>query len=631
MIQQVIIDNLRAFSNDKNETELQIKIPNKRSLERVKNHLYEFFFKSTKQTDYIQRKTEKTVIRKSVIVPDNPSDDLQVIWIEKTKLYDIDVDDYSFRFSISDEKDIKPKKNFKYSVQRDKDRLTYKISDFIIDITIVEQMEGDTHKSMYELEVEFPKDLSDETFKTFNNFFTPLWCIINDTIEPYTVFEKEMVKMSIENLKMIIKPKYLQPHHLTLDLIQNSYRASMKIDGTRKWLVMNQIGIWLALPFVNEFSLVQKLDLYRDFTPFVLDGEITNDGVYHIFDLLSFDSIEQSNVEHTVRMQKIQNLLADFDFDTKVELRTLSFVTLTYDNIFDVLQVYTNKNLSPEGMVLVPNRTDLYQCLKWKHDDLHTIDVRIFKHLNDYVLFGHDHEKNIDVKFETDLKLIDPENILEHIDYYNIVELLITDKGLQVYRIRYDKVIPNSLETISAAIQLCNEPITSDDLSGKSMFYVDLYRNHLISQIDNSQIVYRYKDRANTDTVILTDDFKDVFEINKFEKKFKNKNIAAVIIDRDRIKQCLDPKFYGFVFKEIDFDIYNQHKINRVKFTKNTTDIYISMSELIEHFGSPNEKSFKIPNILLSPMQKIFVQFFSVAYFTPNNNHDLTLHNPVEN
>lgn len=622
MLQQHIIDDLRAFSDGTQEVELQMKINDTRSFYRVQKYLSSYLQKTTKQIDYIspidnltQSGVYRDVIRKSVVIPSNPEDPLDIKWIQKTKKYFIDVPEYLFKIVISEEIDVNEKKKFKYVIQRNKDRWTYAVGPFTIDITKTIQIQnGNSSEYNFELEIEFPRDLSDETFQTFEKIFLPLWCVVHDTVEPYANFEKLFVQNQIKDLTINIRPRYLHPSDLTWELAQKSYRASLKVDGTRKWLVVNQIGIWLILPFVNEYSLIQRIDT-NTITPFVLDGELTSDGVYHVFDLLSLEGIDQREIEHTVRMQRAQNTISDLEFDLKITIKTLSFVTLTYDTIFDTFSIYTNKNLSPEGMVIVPNRTDLYPSLKWKHPDRHSIDVRVVRVGKDFELFGRNSETEEDVKINTDMKVIDKLGLLQELSVYDIIELLLTPEGLEAFRIRKDKVVPNSIETIQSAFELYKTPMTSDDLSGRSMFYIDLFRDHLVNQIVDGHLLKSYKDKIQSDIVVLTDQFKNIFDLQKIKKTIGDKDLCVIIIDRDRLQQYLDPMFYGLVLKEIDFDLKEAGTSERIKIDKKSLELFVSMSDFIDEFGMPTGRMFQTPPVILSTIQKVFVQMFSVAYF----------------
>jgi SAM-dependent methyltransferase len=406
---------------------------------QVFNRIRDYFEnKSTPQqsqtTDYIGKNVRKTVT--------NPIGDgsPEIIWIQKTRLWNQDDPNYGIRYSMSREINIDPVPNFTPDIIREKNRYSYYVYNGTvrIDITMVNMVQnvqntgnvttyqGEKKTNQDETKYEVELELLDP--RGLNNFESALKVLlyrILDTLVLYTQDEFQQVISSVNrNLGSTLRGKIdheplVQARNLKLKdmvwggLIGNkdtAYSVTHKADGTRKMMVFHSTGIWLITP---PYSLNR---IYNKEIPIltgtILDGEVVplekrKEGApktriwYLVFDCLSVSGqYDIQNKPHKVRMNQAQ-MVADMPlFKSEfIHVNTKTFKNFTTPfEFFNIMNdMFLEQKLiqyDQDGFMFTPvdysynphsDKHPLYQRVltkypdicKWKPQDQLTIDFAI--------------------------------------------------------------------------------------------------------------------------------------------------------------------------------------------------------------------------------------------------------------
>lgn len=317
---------------------------------------------------YITDHRSKSGIRKQIITEEGVE---RVVWQRKNTLKHFDFRDYGLRISINAEVPIAPVDDFVYDLVRNKNRESFFLQDRLrIDLTEVNTVNISNpyekrSQESYEVELEILNWNKGDQISLFSSFSHSLRYIFEklyNTALLYTVNEQRDLARYINNIlgersgiqlhfNMVAQARNLKYGDMIWgglignevkkdkQFVPNYYSVTHKADGLRKFLVINEVGIWLVFP-PSEFNLVYRFTAYDSdlsLRGLILDGELVPNDPEHR---------KSMNVALKTGEDAIKGL--DF-FDTREreKLRLIPDVPYWY-LVFDVLSVDGNKDVQFE-------------------------------------------------------------------------------------------------------------------------------------------------------------------------------------------------------------------------------------------------------------------------------------------
>lgn len=439
LIKNKILSTYAQHSSDPGEVELEARFGmytprfkpgvNRQVFNRIKDY---FDSKATainiRTTDYIMGN-----VRKTIVSPQSNSDDEEIIWITKERLWNTPDKNYGIRYSMSQEIPVEPIPDnvFVPDIIREKNRSTYLVfgNAVRIDITLVNMISGSSAKSptsrttddvKYEVEIEL---VQPSKLKFFENAVTVTLRLVLDTINLYTQNERKQI-VDYTNYVLGSKKRGVLDHYPMVqarnlkvrDMVygglignkETGYSVTHKADGNRKLLVFHRTGIWLVMA-PNFVNLVTRQQIpYLNGT--ILDGELIPmekrlEGArksklwYLTFDALAWNEDRTiQNKNHGQRMQYAQSA-ADKLKSPLISVDTKSFKSFsTPQEFFKVMrEMFREQPLlvyHQDGFMFTPQNTTynphsdsepLYKRIltkypdicKWKPKEQLTIDFQI--------------------------------------------------------------------------------------------------------------------------------------------------------------------------------------------------------------------------------------------------------------
>jgi hypothetical protein len=513
----------------------------KRLLDELNN---KFQSQQTETTDFIKDTYRRT----------------EDIWIQKDKL-SINPGIYGYRISLSTEIPIEPIDDFEPLTIRVKYRTSFNVisNNTRIDLTKVEQYrENKFEEIRYEVEMEFlPREITNENLTIFSNEVDRIYKVLYNTEEMYTYIEKENADRNLE--KWTLGHKLSQARNLHIQdmvyggLIGNSntiYTVTYKVDGLRKLLLIDDVGIWLIQKNKDYNLVMRHTDL--DNTAYigsVLDCEMiipdsksnmVSEGkiVCYIFDCQALKTdtnirylkhTQQENLNDETRMSSSQEIV---NFLTRVSeksnnkiLRVLTkdFKAFeTVDSFYEIIsKMLQYEKLAPyktDGLVFTPAGIgyDLFKNKQTLKSRVLTVfpDICKWKRQaelsNDFSLYWNNEVPNLyvlngkeEVLFTGDLIMpFNQDNIdlktlktLESYDDGTVIEFRWDSKNKLMIpmRPRMDKKYPNTITIAKDNWYLANNPITDETLMGKNIVLLRKYHNRikkaLFSSVDRGLIL----------------------------------------------------------------------------------------------------------------------------------------------
>ena len=338
--------------------------------------------------------------------------------------------DYDIRFSLASEvakKDlVLNDKNI--IMTRVMERDSYFFSCGKIDLTKVNEIQGNTSVQKYEVEFEIYDTKYDtknesninENINNICNIIKFILQINQDNF--YIIGNTEMNKVLYEyksltksNFFVGAQPETLQKDNLNL-FYSELYSVTQKIDGERWFLfITNSNDVY----FIDTNLKVIKTNLKnKSFNNVIIDGEILrNNGTIHFmgFDLLMYNNIDiRGNNEYNLikRTDYIKQILGQIDTN-KIAQYKFSCKKYIWKNVFLGCEILLNESKNSDvydGLIFTPiyepypNAKKWNKLLKWKPKNLNTIDLFSVKiNENDWELYVQtvdDKKKMINVLFD---------------------------------------------------------------------------------------------------------------------------------------------------------------------------------------------------------------------------------------
>jgi len=503
---------------------------------QVFNRIKSYFDKnaeglSSKTTDYIGNN-----IRKTVTSPEG-SDNPQIIWIQKTRLWNQDDKNYNIRYSTSREIPIHPVENFEPEIIREKNRYSYQVfkNTVRIDLTMVDMLDLQNKKrgeTRYEVEIEL---INPRGLKSFESAIRVVLQKILDTITLYTSKEADTiishVNMVLGGRRRNIIDNYplVQARNLKLKdmvwggLIGNKntgYSVTHKADGKRKMLVFHSSGVWLVMApdSINRVTSTQIPTLNGA----ILDGEMIpldhrSKGApksriwYMAFDCLSWNNDKSiQDKPHGMRMNHAQ-AVADILKTNVIHVNTKSFRNFGTPQEFymimrDMFRSQEHLTYKQDGFMFTP-----VNAVYNPHSDNNKLRKRVLTKYPDICKWKPKHQLTIDFKIQWKASMggrvvnlysnvkgkpvlfvgsdnfpyngeIDNNNILTN----EIPNGTIVEYGWDYERnlliphiIRHDKFKPNSLSVAIDVWEDINRPLERTTMIGDTFVLMRRYHNRI--------------------------------------------------------------------------------------------------------------------------------------------------------
>lgn len=366
-------------------------------------------------------------------------------YINKEKVYSVDIDDYNFRMCLSNETSIN-KNDFNeneilYIKTRTRYEYIYKdmyihISEFRINNSNIEQ---------YDCEIEMINpnftdkmrilEVYEDIAKIMNNYNYLLSNTVKDTI-------LEEYYKCVNTQKFIGK----QPHTIKINKIdqQEQYALTYKLDGERRLLFINSEGNGYYIS--NKMNIEKtKFTFYNKFAGTIFDGELYNNKFY-IFDLLYFKNDIVDNVDLSIRIHAIKEIL-DIGNNENLYMKPYIF---TEDLCNEMSNMINNIDLKQyDGIILMPVKSIKSTILKWKPVEMNTIDfkVKFINNIPELYVYNKFNEVRFDYK-NANIKILgiikNPEyiKILKHDTVYEMTYNVETNEYIPI-RERKDKIKGN--------------------------------------------------------------------------------------------------------------------------------------------------------------------------------------------
>ena len=332
-------------------------------------------------------------------------------------------------------------------------------------------------------------------------------------------------------------PKSLQPDDL---LFLENYTVMNKPNGEGVFIYFTFSGI-----FVIKKNNVMLLKIINLTSESIIIGEIMKDNRVYAFDTLYYNNVDVRKDNYIKRYKYLSELKRKMDV---FEILPLFFSDNLHDDIYDAFKYISEKWGENENDGIILKNVHLpfnSNCVyKWKPPENITIDLSVFK-FDDYGNYkGYGLENGKLTEFKGNEKypyngiIFCPENI--NIPSDGVIAEVIYNKEfkrLEIERIRYDKVNPNSIFVAKRTWGDINDPITAKKLieASKNMLSkaqsnyknINIICKHIKKYDITPQLFERLNKFFGND--IISQAFIDVsFDLKKKGKKY---NISEKIVE----------------------------------------------------------------------------------------------------
>lgn len=531
--------------------------------------------------------------RQSIIINDDGSE--QILAIEKASLWDSKTEDYNLGYrninsyeefgikvSLSKEVDIKPetKKFVDPDIQRTKHRYSWKDSFLQYDITrVIQEEKGKKTKTMYEMEIEVvqslfqsrtlpytkeEKDILLTIFMRLDNRMRFLWTILNDSDIMFKRSELDEVESMIQEYTnsgeyrkdaFVVKARNLKFYDLINGGLMGGkveYTITPKAEGLRKFLVINDKGVWLIYPG-DQYCLVERapndFEKYKVWRWFnyrntILDGEDIlperrKENVYqeikHFylpFDTLIFKGEDVRRLTLTERQKFTDEIRNSVGSSSNLLIKQKPFVPLGknmnkfFEEVNSMFETMEGLEYNTDGLVFTPinapynpqsdklkdkkkrNLVDNPDICKWKPANEYTIDLKVVRTPSSRRLLASNgkfpdepFKGNQNSPFDAEIQVDWYHPMFADIYNNAIVEFgpKLNSDGIQVkaendgiilvpIRIREDKQYANSIFVAQDTWNDLNNPILEDTIRGKTLQLVRKYHNVVKRELFDSAI-----------------------------------------------------------------------------------------------------------------------------------------------
>ena len=450
----------------------------------------------------------------------------------------IDIFEYGLRIGISMETDLPVgPENFSPQVIREKNVSSYLIQDGKVRVDMSE-VTSDTG-TIYEVEVEMLsgtlEDLQDSAEYVFKG--------LHNTLKVYTLQEKSQMYMLTNrllsngrvsdtadlNTRPLVKARNLKKADLIIGGIVGgsvTYAASLKADGLRKLLIIDELGIWLVYSN-QEANLIERREPGVRVPAFIFDGELIPMKSrkstapqtlywYLIFDtLVANGSTEIQSSPYDMRMKLGKEVSALFESNPIIRLTSKMYMVVdSPQSFFDVnFQLLVEQSSRAEyfqdGIIYTPmNRPPLptpgprppvkdrilskeADVVKWKPPTRLTIDfmIRWKAGPDGKTVELLQAERGVPSVFKgsTFYPIRDPKveinDLIRNVSKDTVVEFAWLEDRFVPQTIRHDKAYGNDIEVVHNIWDDINDPIVEETLRGSNLDLVYKQHNNIKKQL----------------------------------------------------------------------------------------------------------------------------------------------------
>ena len=343
-------------------------------------------------------------IHRNVIILGPNGETIKNYWVYKERTYTYDVFEYNMRLCMSYEKPIDPSDPILHTLpvkmSRHKRRWSFYDKCVRYDFTEISTRtpNHETVKDSFELEIEYignknPAEIRVPLDKRRDHILyciSHLLSILQDVLPgalPMTISEKHNVLLEYAVLSDLLKnpktffigaqPETLHRHHLRL--IKSGYAVTEKYDGERGLLFVNDAsGVFI----IDRRLRVRSTGATSTAKGTLLDVEVMN-GVIYAFDVLFNEGEDLRGKREfplTKRLDLIKGLLPKIP-----GLKLKPYHMGSFNGLFNAKKPSEHPS---DGYIFVPLdeaypiRAKWATLLKWKPNDLNTIDFSVQKSQN---------------------------------------------------------------------------------------------------------------------------------------------------------------------------------------------------------------------------------------------------------
>lgn len=490
------------------------------------------------------------------------------------------IDGREIKFSVDKEENelLKIKSVRKYDFKREKDRSSFEIGNFRIDLTIVTR-EGNIG---YEIEIEVI-DPSEYDFEKFSDFITEYLDVLKkeeiNIISFCNHFLSGGESQDTENInyRYISRPRDLLKRDLTAaNSILKGYTVSIKADGVQFFLVLYDNNIYL----VNSKSVVSEIcpidPKYLHLENSIFAGELIESkklkdrtvtdfmNVFLPFDTICFQGKSIKDANYAERFDKI-SYIKDMEIyckgvkNIKVFEKKIFNLGLKSETFYEgFLKCYEHKKeifYNDDGYIFTPV-TSPYLA----QGQLRPKRERELSRFPDVCKFKPVEKRSIDFKIKNKRLYVYDKRSKKEVEFSNLDFTLKFSEDLEgkiveffpqfgenkitmiPERIRRDKTYPNELETAKEISDSYTEsnPITENTLLGKDTVLMRSFNNtfiksKLIQGLDgyvvdigagNGGDIKKYGFNSKVKKVLAIEPyipFAEEFERRLASSKFRNK------------------------------------------------------------------------------------------------------------
>lgn len=442
---------------------------------------------------------------------------------------------YNFIISISNEEKImnlNTKQNPLYI--RKRERHSFELSkDYQLDLTIVDE----NNVKKREIEIEYIGEFKNFDNNSFIKEIEYIYSILTGSEKLISQSDINNLVSNVNNVLNIQNSKnfihtniFVKARNIKFaDLVYGgivgnplvSYNVSHKIDGLFKMLIVNKIGLWLQ--YGNDYNLLVKLPNIEKTSVYICEMLYNINNIKYV--LLVYDCIIYNNenitnknlAERVSHIPSVLNLNINDNYLTILEKKSHNLDVNNFFNIIRMLLLEQETLIWPQdGFIFTPNGiynphsdlkklnvrnlVDYADVCKWKPFHKITIDFKIHMNKQNIIeLYVYD----VYNKKETIFKgsMVNPlvENMLSNkfysnINLYNnhIVECSYDPicNILTPIKIRYDKFGPNHLDIAVSNWMDLHDPITIEDLYGKTITLDNKYHNNIKNMLYGLPTIY---------------------------------------------------------------------------------------------------------------------------------------------
>ncbi|MHB1909993.1 MAG: hypothetical protein ACYCQJ_14145 [Nitrososphaerales archaeon] len=428
-----------------------------------------------------------------------------------------------------------------------------------------------------------------------------------------------------------------------------SYSVTIKADGKRKLLYIGDSGIYLIYYPQEMDKILGKIPGYQatfqNYFGTIVEGEYLPDTMVKAdappgLRLLMYDCLAITgdptirNFPHLERVKKLYEIETHFSKKIKkLALLAKEFYPFrTAPEFFGAVSKVLDKNywFETDGCIFTPNApydisklflpaaqrklATIPEVIKWKPLSLTSIDFKIQRRVENgkiviVLLSGNDEEFKGTAKYPYNNK-ISLDSTLEALPDGTIGEFLWNDSlGFKLFRVRTDKLYPNSTPVALDIWQDLNEPLTEDTLRGKGdalvKKYLSRFRTGLYEYLKDLTVLFFGAPALeevvgiNFTKLIIVDPRKEEMGILNKSLKNSGKPSSLFLADpsqREVVKQSvlksLGAKPQAMVFLTISKEDANWYMENLLDRPGQTLDFGLQLNVIIVSTQVANQEFF---------------------------------------